>query len=127
MANKTVSFWKQSTGITGQCLTERTQALFDRVSAMYNDVTGKKLSKMRLYEQARVKAREAKQEIVGKPRMMDTASAAFGIQLKELEKSLREIRKAQASIVEVQFDTMEVSNLRDLAQQTVGRKRKQVA
>ena len=52
MSKKTinVSYWKQSTGRTGQCLTERGQKLYDVASVLYKQVTGKKLSKERVYD-----------------------------------------------------------------------------
>ena len=48
--NINVAYWVQSTGVTGQCLTERGQKLFDTTSALYHQVTGEKLSKMKLYD-----------------------------------------------------------------------------
>ena len=52
MSKKTinVSYWKQSTGRTGQCLTERGQKLYEVTSSLYTQVTVKKLSKERVYD-----------------------------------------------------------------------------
>ena len=48
--NINVTYWTQSTGVTGQCLSERGQKLFDTTSALYFQATGEKLSKMKLYD-----------------------------------------------------------------------------
>ena len=58
--NINVAYWVQSTGVTGQCLTERGQKLFDTTSALYHQVTGEKLSKMKLYDIVLSECRETK-------------------------------------------------------------------
>jgi hypothetical protein len=44
-----VSFWKQSTGLTGQNLNEDNARKFARVARKFNKKTGLKLSKMAAY------------------------------------------------------------------------------
>src|SRR5210317_2500581 len=62
MSNKTfnVSYWKQSTGRTGQCLSERGQNLFDTLQPIYEEVVGLPLSKMKLYKLSLEMSRGAK-------------------------------------------------------------------
>jgi len=118
MAHKTlqVTYWKQcKAGLTGYCLTERTQKLFTRVADRYNRVTGLKLSKMRMYERAMDVARASKQVSGG--RMMDTANAIFATQLIELEKVL----KTRQEIVI--FKSLEISNIKDLARKSKHRRK----
>ena len=65
MSKKTinVSYWKQSTGRTGQCLTERGQKLYDVASVLYKQVTGKKLSKERVYDMVLELSRSARKKL----------------------------------------------------------------
>lgn len=119
--NINIEYWKQSTGLTGQCLTERTQDLFSNTAALYHMVSGQRLSKMKMYRMAREGAREVKHDTGG--RMMDTASAIMGIQLVELRKHLRKIKNRKKFRPEVVFSTMEVSNLRDLAKGKPGKQK----
>ena len=114
------TYWKQSTGLTGQCKTERTAALFNRVAGLYKVAHGLNLSKMQMYRQAHAEATLLKAETNG--RIMDTASAIMGIQLKELEKELRQQIREKTFTAEVEFDTMKVTNIRDLAQSKRGKK-----
>lgn len=116
-----LDYWKQSTGLTGQCLTERTQALYDSTSDLYKQVTGENLSKMVLYRHARHYARQTKNETGG--RIMDTASAIMGIQLIELRKHLRKIKNRKRLKLDVQFETIEICNLKELASGKRGRRK----
>ena len=58
--NINVTYWTQSTGVTGQCLSERGQKLFDTTSALYFQATGEKLSKMKLYDIVLTECRQTK-------------------------------------------------------------------
>tara|TARA_S200002703_G_scaffold135069_2_gene123817 strand:- start:1032 stop:1412 length:381 start_codon:yes stop_codon:yes gene_type:complete len=116
-----LDYWKQSTGLTGQCLTERTQALYDSTSGLYKQVTGEHLSKTALYRHARHYARQTKKETGG--RIMDTASAIMGIQLIELRKHLRKIKNRKRLKLDVQFETIEICNLKELASGKRGRRK----
>ena len=58
--NINVNYWVQSTGVTGQCLSDRGQKLFDTTSALYKQATGEKLSKMKLYDLVLTECRETK-------------------------------------------------------------------
>ena len=62
--NINVTYWTQSTGVTGQCLSERGQKLFDTTSALYNQATGEKLSKMKFYDIVLTECRETKSLMV---------------------------------------------------------------
>ena len=77
-----VSFWKQSTGRTGQCLTERGQKLYEVTSSLYTQVTGKKLSKERVYDLVLEVARESRKD--SGFYIQNTSSSAFMIAMQDL-------------------------------------------
>ena len=80
--NINVSYWKQSTGRTGQCLTERGQKLFDTTSALFTKVTGKKLSKERVYDIVLNVSRQAK--VDEGFYIQNTSSSAFMLVMQDL-------------------------------------------
>ncbi len=114
----TINFWKQSSGRTGQCKTESINNLFERVAPLYEERMGLKLSKERLYDLALQKARQGKKEIEYNPRIMDLAPCVMGIILKELYSILRDYEKTETIV----FENLEITNLVDIARQTIGRK-----
>ena len=77
MSNKTinVSYWKQSTGRTGQCLTERGQKIFDTLAPIYEEVVGLSLSKEQMYDMSLTLSRSTKNEEGFY--IQNTASTAF--------------------------------------------------
>ena len=77
MSNKTfnVSYWKQSTGKTGQCLSERGQKIFDTLTPIYEEVVGLPLSKMKVYGMALEMSRQGRADEGFY--MQNTATTAF--------------------------------------------------
>lgn len=124
MSKKTinVSYWKQSTGRTGQCLTERGQKLFDTTSALYTKVTGKKLSKERVYDLCLNVCRAGRQEEGFY--IQSTAPTSFMLLMQDLATFCRAELKGYEykEMTFGQFKTKE--NLSNLATAKVGRKGK---
>ena len=123
MSNKTinVSYWKQSTGRTGQCLTERGQKIFDTLQPIYEEVVDLPLSKEKMYDMSLTLSRATKDEEGFY--IQNTASTAFMILVQELTSMCRHIRKGK-EYKSISFGVFKVSNLKDLAKSKLGRKRK---
>jgi len=81
-----VSYWKQSTGLTGQNLNEDNARKFARVAAKYEKKTGKTLSKTRAYKASRHAARTIKAEFGS--RIMSNSKATFELLLTGIDRTL---------------------------------------
>jgi hypothetical protein len=103
----TVSYWKQSTGLTGQNLSEANQRKFSRVAKKYNKVMKQDLSKTRLYLASREAARKLKAEYGGHIRSHSicTFDLLCTAVYKELKKRPHEI----------DMGVFKVNNIADLA------------
>lgn len=111
-----MSYWNQSTGLTGQNLSEANQRKFSRVAAKYEKRTGQSLSKMRLYKASRNAARELKAEYGG--RIMSHSICTFELLLTAVDKELSQRPH------EIDMGAFNVTSIVDLANQPRGRKRK---
>lgn len=111
-----VSYWNQSTGLTGQNLSERNQAKFARVAAKYNKKTGLNLSKTRLYKASRHAARQLKAEYGG--RILSHSICTFELLLTAVDKELSKRPH------EIDMGAFDVRSITQLANQPMGPKRK---
>ena len=121
MSKKTinVSYWKQSTGRTGQCLTERGQKLYDVASVLYKQVTGKKLSKERVYDLVLETSRQArKQEGFY---IQNTSSSAFMLIMQDLASFCRAELEGY-EYKQITFGKFKFDKLHKLARAKRGRK-----
>ena len=123
MSKKTlnVSYWKQSTGRTGQCLSERGQKIFDTLQPIYKEVVGLPLSKMKLYKLSLEMSKSAK-EVEGFY-IQNTATTAFMVLVQDLTSVCRAIRKGK-EFNSKSYGSFKVTNLKDLAKSKLGRKKK---
>ena len=112
----TVSYWKQSTGLTGQNLSEANQRKFSRVAKKYNKVMKQDLSKTRLYKASREAARQMKAEYGG--RILSHSICTFDLLLTAVDKDLSKRPH------EIDMGAFNVTSILDLASKPVGRKRK---
>ena len=117
--NINVSYWKQSTGRTGQCLTERGQKLFDTTSALFTKVTGKKLSKERVYDIVLGVSRQAKEEEGFY--IQNTSSSAFMLIMQDLASFCRAELKGY-DYKQITFGQFKVDKLYKLAKAKAGRR-----
>jgi len=102
-----VSYWRQSTGLTGQNLSERNQAKFARVARKFEKKLDMKLSKTRLYKASREAARQLKAEYGG--RILSHSICTFELLMTAVDKELSKRPH------EIDFGAFDVSNIRDLA------------
>ena len=109
-----VSYWKQSTGLTGQNLSERNQAKFARVARKYEKKMDMKLSKTRLYKASREAARQLKAEYGG--RILSHSICTFELLVTAVDKELSKRSH------EIDLGAFDVSNIRDLACAPTGAK-----
>jgi hypothetical protein len=123
MSNKTlnVSYWKQSTGKTGQCLSERGQKIFDTLTPIYEEVVGLPLSKMKVYSMALEMSRQGRKDEGFY--MQNTATTAFMVLVQDLTSICRAIRKGREP-KSISYGTFTISNLKNVAKSKLGRKRK---
>lgn len=112
--NVSVSFWRQSTGLTGQNLNQDNQNKFSRVARKFEKRTGQKLSKVRLYKASRHAARQIKAEFGS--RIVSNSKATFEMLLTGVDKTLD--RKNHT----IDFGAFNVSAIADLACQYKGKK-----
>ena len=119
--NINVNFWVQSTGVTGQCLSERGQKLFDTTSALYKQATGLKLSKMKLYDMVLTECRETKKAEGFYIRNISTAG--FMVAMQDLASLCRAELKGKPYKA-ISFGVFEAKTLPKLATAKVGRKGK---
>ena len=117
--NINVSYWKQSTGRTGQCLTERGQKLFDTTSALFTKVTGKKLSKERVYDIVLGVSRQAKEEEGFY--IQNTSSSAFMLIMQDLASFCRAELEGY-EYKQITFGQFKFDKLHKLARAKRGRK-----
>jgi len=110
-----VSFWKQSTGLTGQNLNEDNARKFDSVARKFNKKTGLKLSKMAAYRASRSVARELKAEYGS--RIVSNSKTTFELLLTGVDKTLD--RKNH----NIDLGTFDISSITDLACKPTGRKK----
>ena len=81
-----VSYWRQSTGLTGQNLNQDNQRKFARIARKFNKKTGLKLSKVATYKASRVAARKVKAEYGS--RIVSNSKATFEMLLTAVDKTL---------------------------------------
>ena len=117
--NINVNFWVQSTGVTGQCLSERGQKLFDTTSALYKQATGLKLSKMKLYDMVLTECRETKKAEGFYIRNISTAG--FMVAMQDLASVCRAYLRDK-DYKTISFGQFKVGKLHKLATAKVGRK-----
>ena len=117
--NINVSYWKQSTGRTGQCLTERGQKLFDTTSALFTKVTGKKLSKERVYDIVLNVSRQAK--VDEGFYIQNTSSSAFMLVMQDLSSFCRAELEGY-EYKQITFGKFKFDRLHKLARAKRGRK-----
>jgi len=110
----TVSYWKQSTGLTGQNLSEANQRKFSRVAKKYNKVMKQDLSKTRLYKASREAARQMKAEYGG--RILSHSICTFDLLLTAVDKDLSKRPH------EIDMGVFKVDSIIQLANQPSGRK-----
>tara|TARA_R100000005_G_C4974447_1_gene186328 strand:- start:614 stop:970 length:357 start_codon:yes stop_codon:yes gene_type:complete len=110
----TVSYWKQSTGLTGQNLSERNQAKFARIARKFEKKLDMKLSKTRLYKASREAARQLKAEYGG--RIMSHSICTFELLLTAVDKELSKRPH------EIDMGAFKVDSIIQLANQPSGRK-----
>ena len=118
--NINVTYWTQSTGVTGQCLSERGQKLFDTTSALYYQATGEKLSKMKLYDIVLTECRETKKSDGFYIRNISTAG--FMVAMQDLASVCRAYLKDR-EYKSISFGQFKVGKLHKLARGKVGRKK----
>ena len=119
--NINVNFWVQSTGVTGQCLSERGQKLFDTTSALYKQATGLKLSKMKLYHMVLEECRKTRKSDGFYIRNLSTAG--FMVAMQDLASVCRAYLKGKEYRA-MSFGQFKVGKLHNLARGKVGRKGK---
>jgi|TARA_R100001015_G_C4561599_1_gene121353 hypothetical protein len=111
-----VNYWKQSTGMTGQNLTEENQRKFTRVATKFEKKTGEKLSKTRAYKASREAARTIKAEYGS--RIGSNSKCTFDLLLTGIDRTLD--RKNH----NLDMGSFGVDAITDLANLPTGRKAK---
>ncbi len=116
MAIKTINatYWKQSSGLTGQNLTQSNQKKFTRVAKKYHKVTESTLSKMKLYKASRIGARQIKQEFGA--RIGSTSVATFEMLLTAIEQELKGMKTA------IDFGSFKVKSYSDFSNSNTRKK-----
>ena len=112
--NINVTYWKQSTGLTGQNLTQSNQKKFARVAKKYHKVTGYQLSKMKLYKASRVGARQVKKEFGA--RIGSTSVATFEMLLTAIDQELKGMKTA------IDFGSFKVKSYSDFSNSNTRKK-----
>jgi hypothetical protein len=110
--NFVVSYWKQSTGLTGQNLNEDNARKFDRIAKKYEKKTGKRLSKVRAYKASRHAARLVKAEFGS--RIVSNSKSTFELLLTAVDRTLD--RKNHA----IDLGAFNVQDILELAQLPTG-------
>jgi hypothetical protein len=110
--NVNVRYWFQSTGLTGQNLSEANQRKFARVATKYKKKTGDKLSKTRCYKASRVAARQLKADFG--TRILSNSITTFELLLTGIDKTLD--RKNHV----IDFGSFDVDQIADLSCATTG-------
>ena len=116
MAIKTINatYWKQSSGLTGQNLTQSNQAKFTRVAKKYHRITEQSLSKMKLYKASRIGARQIKKEFGA--RIGSTSIATFEMLLTAIDKELNGVKHS------IDFGSFKVKSHVDFANSNTRKK-----
>jgi len=110
--NVNIRYWFQSTGLTGQNLSEANQRKFARVATKYKKKTGDKLSKTRCHKASRVAARQLKAEFG--TRILSNSITTFELLLTGIDKTLD--RKNHV----IDFGAFDVDQITDLSCATTG-------
>ena len=110
--NVNVSYWFQSSGLTGQNLSEANQRKFARIATKYKKKTGNKLSKIRCYKASRVAARQVKAEFG--TRILSNSITTFELLMTGIDKTLD--RKNHV----IDFGAFNVDQIADLSCATTG-------
>lgn len=110
--NVNVRYWFQSSGLTGQNLSEANQRKFARIATKYKKKTGNKLSKMRCYKASRVAARQLKAEFG--TRILSNSITTFELLMTGIDKTLD--RKNHV----IDFGAFNVDQIADLSCATTG-------
>jgi len=108
-----VSYWKQSTGLTGQNLNEDNQRKYARIATKFEKRTGMRLSKMRLYHGSRIAARQVKEEVGS--RIMSNSKTTFDALLTAVDQRLNGKNNPQ-----VDLGVFNVSSILELACKPTG-------
>tara|TARA_X000001388_G_C2207279_1_gene113648 strand:+ start:471 stop:878 length:408 start_codon:yes stop_codon:yes gene_type:complete len=122
------SYHKRSTGPTGQVLAStQVEAKLARVEALYREVYGVSMGRMKFYDLVLEIAREGKADVGGYLQYM--AQDAAGIILERMHKELgKQVRRKKQRDLLIDAGVHDVYNLRDLARSKAGRKpKKEVA
>lgn len=127
MTIQTITFHKRSTGMTGQVLASKeVEAKLAKVEALYEEYHGVKMGRYKFYRQALEWTREAKRD--GGGYIQYTAQAVAGLILDKMHKELSKgVRRKKREAISLEFGMYEITNIRDLARNKNGRKRKAVA
>ena len=110
--NVNVRYWFQSSGLTGQNLSEANQRKFARIATKYKKKTGNKLSKMRCYKASRVAARQLKAEFG--TRILSNSITTFELLMTGIDKTLD--RKNHV----IDLGSFDVDQIADLSCATTG-------
>ena len=108
-----VSYWKQSTGLTGQNLNEENQRKYTRIATKFEKKFGMRLSKVSLCKASRHAARQVKRELGS--RIQSNSKATFDVLLTAVDERLR-----GKNDTKVDLGAFDVSNIADLACQPTG-------
>ena len=106
-----VRYWFQSTGLTGQNLSEANQRKFARIATKYKKKTGTSCQK-RCYKASRVAARQLKAEFG--TRILSNSITTFELLLTGIDKTLD--RKNHV----IDFGAFDVDHIADLSCATTG-------
>ena len=111
MANVSIAinYWNQSTGMTGQNLTQENQVKFTRVATKYKKKTGQTLSKTRAYKASREAARLVKHEYGS--RIGSNSKCTFDLLLTGIDRTLD---RKNHNIDLGSFNVQEISDLANL-------------
>ena len=121
------SYHKRSTGPTGQVLASaEVERKLARVEALYREVYGVPMGRMKFYDLVLEIAREGKADVGGYLQYM--AQDAAGIVLERMHKELgKQVRRKKQRDLTIDAGVYTVYNLRDLARSKGGRPKKEVA
>lgn len=127
MTIQTITYYKRSTGKTGQVLaSQEVEKKLARVEKLYERYHGVKLGRYKLYNFALGKARDIKAKKGGY--IQYTTQSVVGVVLDKLHKALGEaVRvKSHGKVLTVNIGIVKIGNTRNLARQGRGKARKVV-
>ena len=121
------SYHKRSTGPTGQVLASaQIEAKLARVEALYREVYGVPMGRMKFYDLVLEIAREGKADVGGYLQYM--AQDAAGIVLERMHKELgKQVRRKKQRDLTIDAGVYTVYNLQNVARGKAGRPKKEVA